>query len=245
MINIAICDDDKQQIFNLKKNIVDIFKKLDKDVNIKVFNDGNKLINFYLSKENYFDIVFLDIIMPETNGVEVAKKIRAYDAFVNIVMVTVSNQYLLDGYDFNAYAYILKPYEYEEIEKVTTKLISKINCEKEKNICITNKNNIYKLKITKIMYLESILRKVKIKCSEKNEYELYTKLDELEEKLEKSDFIRCHRSFLVNMNYIASIENNELILLNGEHIPISKKYINKVKSLFIDFIDDTLNGMCV
>lgn len=239
MINVAICDDDIEQINTLKKTIVNIFNKLDKDVNIKVFNDGKELINFYLTKQNYFDIVFLDIIMTESNGIDVARKIRKYDTFVNIVMVTTSDEYILDGYDFNAYAYILKPYQYEKIEKVTTKLIDKLSGEKEKSICITNKNNIYKVKITKIIYLESILRKVKIKCKDDN-YEIYIKLDELEPQLEKNNFIRCHRSYLVNMNYIASIEKNDLILTNGDRIPISKKHISKVKSSFINFIENSL-----
>lgn len=244
-MKIIICDDNIEHIEKLYRIVFNFLKEKYIYFEIKAFDNGEKLLNYYLDNEENIDIIFLDIIMDSISGIECAKIIRKNDKKVKIIMVTSSRDYLLDGYEVDANGYILKPYSDLIIRKILSKKINEIDMENRDVVFIKSKQNIYKVSLEKVIFFESILRKIKIKYRDNSTIEYYDKLDSIEERLNKKNFIRVHRSYLVNANYIECIEKKSLKLITGEIIPISRPYINHVREKFMEYMEPLLNNINV
>lgn len=236
MIKIGLCDDTYLYIEQLSKilNDISISKKIDTE--ITTFNSGKDLVNFCELHKNYFDILFLDVLMDEINGIDTAKLIRKLSSNVYILFVTVSKEYALDSYSVNAYSYILKPFAYDSIESKFLELCNKVHLDKKNIIYVKSKQDIYTINLNKVVYFESNLRKITANMNNKDTLTFYNKMSSLEENINSSVFIRCHRSFLVNLAYIKNIIGSELVTIDNKTLPISKKYLNSTKEAFTNYI---------
>lgn len=232
MIKVAICDD---EIFYLDTYLKMINRMKTKySIEVHRFNSGEDLINYMVINEIQFDLVFLDIIMGELNGIETAKKIKQINETTEIVFLTSSKEYALDGYEIRAFNYIIKNSQNVE-ERIYAAI--KYTCAKSNDyILINNKSSIEKIEINKIIYIESNKRKIKIKTID-SEYEMYEKLDNVYEKIKKFGFMKSHRSYIINMHYIKKIEVKDITTTMGDIIPISRGKVDEVKNNFINYLE--------
>lgn len=234
MINIAICDDEKiflEQVFEIVSNLL---KENEIKFEIDSFISGEDLLKEIESGNIRYDIIFLDIIMANGDGIEVGKKIKEIDENIYIVYISSSKEFLLDGYDVGAFNYILKPIDENRLKSQIFKLLEKIR-KNEEVLEINKAGIIIKLKIEDIKYCEVKNRIITIFYKEEI-IEYYDTIRELEKNLIGYSFIRPHRSYLVNPRYIFKIQQNDLVLDNGESIPISRLKIKKVKEEFKKYI---------
>ncbi|MEA1975206.1 MAG: LytTR family DNA-binding domain-containing protein [Bacillota bacterium] len=211
MINCIIIDDEKhariELIYHLNK-----FKKLSV---IADFSNEIDAINFI--KKNTVDLVFLDITMITSNGIDTAQKIKSLDLnkIPYIVFVTAYDEYAARAFDLEAIDYILKPINEKRFDKCINKVLhifEKNNLKKDyfnttnnKDIISLSKNNIvYPIKknLIKLVYIEN--RTLIIETT-KGKFIVTTSLNEFEENLSSNIFFRVHRSFLININYIEEI----------------------------------------
>ncbi|MGL5346262.1 MAG: LytR/AlgR family response regulator transcription factor [Peptostreptococcaceae bacterium] len=235
MIKIGLCDDNNLHLNELYQILNSISKDKNISVEILKFNSGEDLINFNKKRNNYFDIIFLDVLMNGINGIDTAKYLNLMSPDSYIVFVTVSKEYALDSYDVNAYSYILKPFNYIKLETIFLNLINNIINNKKNIIYVKNNQDIYSLNLNNIIYFESSLRKLTA-YSLNNEITFYEKLSVLENKLTCRNFIRCHRSYLVNIKYIKNIVSSDIVTTTGHTIPISKKYLKSIRNNFLEYI---------
>lgn len=188
---------------------------------IQCFNRAENLLSAV--RKQPFELLFLDILMNGMDGMELAKVLReeGYDGI--IVFVTSSPEYAMAGYEVEAAQYLLKPVEEKKIEEIVTKLLARY--QEPKSLTLTGSGGrIQKIKIDEIQYLEVYHRTLIFYCND-GKIEWTGTLDGIEESL-PDYFYRCHRSYLVNMNYVSGIVRYEYMLTNGERVPVAK---NKYK----------------
>jgi len=218
MISIAICDDSIKMVNSLDESIKEYAGNTDKKIRTFLFTDGVEMLENYSGK---FDIIFLDIKMPQMNGIEVAKKIREKDANVIIIFLTSLVQYALDGYKVNASNYLVKPITKKRLESELEWWIRKIEQKDEPYICFHNDKGNYKVLLKDISYIETYNRNLLIHTGQQNVV-CYWKMKDMEDKVASYGFARNHSSFIVNLFYVENIEKNDVKLSTGERLPISK-----------------------
>lgn len=236
MINIAICEDEIE-IQNLLENYVnDILKNISIEYEIQKYNSGEELIE---DKSKNIDILLLDIQMGKINGMDTARKLRSEGNKMEIIFITSLVDYIKEGYEVRAYRYLLKPIDLEEIKEHMITLINEIKINKYNYILIKNKSNTYKIHLKDIKYIEVHKRYVLIHTIKKD-IELTYSLAKLEKELNLDKFVRCHKSFIVNLEYVENIKQNVAILEDDEEIPVSKHRYKNVRLKFLNFIGDNI-----
>lgn len=232
MLNIAICDDEKYICDFLKKSVLDCLAKADIEGSVTVFDDGQPLVDLYKEEKANFDLILLDITMKKCDGMTAAKKIRAVDNKVMIVFVTASAEYVFSGYEVRAFRYILKPELLHGFTGVFRECLNELTKSDEERFTFQKSSETVSIPLRDILYFESDKRIITVKCHGEA-YSFYEKLDSIEEQLKKQDFVRCHQSFLVNAKKITSVRINDLTLLNGEILPISKRRAKETNEAFL------------
>ncbi|BDR83364.1 response regulator, virR [Clostridium tetani] len=231
MYNIAICEDNSIH----SNEIVNLFNQYSINENIKfnidMFSTGKQLL---IHGYNDYDVIILDIQMNEINGIEVAKIIRKTNNYVKIVFITALEKYWPEGYNVNAFRYILKPINEDIFYNEIKNLITDIN-KRKIFIPVENNGNIKKILISSIKYLEISNRKVIIHTDSGNYISTY-KLKYWNEKLSSFSFANPHSSFLVNMNYVMEMDREKVTLLDGEYIYFSQRKFKNFKEKFIEFL---------
>jgi len=217
-MRIAVCDDEKICRDEIIKNITP-YKNSYSEMEITEFSCGENLIEAYESG-NQFDIIFLDIQMKNFDGVETAKKIRETDRNALIIFITSHTKFVPDTFRVNAFQYLTKPVKKEDIITDFERAVEKYKIDNSKHI-IKWKDKTYTFEIKDIYYIESYYRHLFI-CNGENKFESFGKLSDIENKFNNYSFVRCHRNIMVNMSYIESIGQGEILLKNKEEIPISK-----------------------
>lgn len=185
-----------------------------------------------LVKERKIDVIFLDIQMPELNGLELS---RMLSERTKVIFTTAFEQYALEGFRVDALDYLLKPISYPEFLKAANKALqwyemsgSKESGEKEPgSIFVKADYKLVRIDLVKILYIEGLKDYVKIYVEGDTQPVLsLMSLKSLEELLPSSDFIRVHRSFIVRLDKVKVIERNRIVF-GKEYIPISDSYRDK------------------
>jgi len=202
------------------------------------FDNGLDALTYL--KRNKTDILFMDIQMDDLSGVQV---IELLDIKPEIILTTAYEQYALKGYELDVSDYLLKPYSFERFLKAVNKSLkiieekqaSPVNILKEHEgnhdyIFVKTEYRIQKIFTTKILYVEGMKDYLKIVTSEEGIMTLMNFASILE-LLPASDFIRVHKSYIVALNKIESIERDRIII-NKNHIPIGETY----RSAFFNII---------
>lgn len=235
MIKIAICDDDNYHLKNTANMILDIAKKNNIVVDIKTFDSSKSLMNLLYDNFDLFDIFFLDIVMDYINGIDLGKFIRKNNNLCEIILTTTSKEYMLDGYDINASNYLLKPLSEDKLERQFLKSAYIINKNSDNSIVIKSGANFKKIPLSNIIFFESKLRKVLITTLTESNINFYEKLEFINEKVSSKNFVRCHKSYIVNLHHIKEIEGNSVITTNDMVIPISRSYLKSTKESFMNY----------
>lgn len=235
MIKIAICDDEKYYLNLLENMVKAILEKFKVKAHIFKFSSSSEFLEFQKNSFLAFDLILLDILMDGLNGIDLAKKIRQLDSETKILFISTSKDYILDGYDVHAYNYLLKPISYFKLENILLEFIHSFNNSKDNFFTVRNKQSILKINLDNIIFFESKLRKINILSSNALDISFYDKLDNIEKNLPSKSFVRCHKSYLVNLNYIKKIENSKIITLNNVIIPISRSYLKNTKDIFFEY----------
>ncbi len=227
---IGICDDEPRVRDTLREPVADYGKRRDVPFNMFCFASGEELLSA-IGKGQEFDLLFLDIYMDAINGISVAEKIREAGKKCAIVFATNSRDHAIESYGIRAIHYLLKPLTPEGVDQALDRAIESRTERKETIVTVNNRQGIYKIPVSDIMYAESNLRVVSIYAREQGCIEYYDKLDNFERLCGDPRFFRCHKSFLVNLDYVQSIEETRFLLKTGAEIRISIR-LSEAKSVF-------------
>ena len=236
MLQIAVCDDNIDELSNMVQ-LINLYRS-SKHLNCEyaVFPNGFDLIST-LEKGKLFDIYCLDIIMPGFSGIDVAKVIRVFDKTAPILFFTSSPEFALDSYSVKAINYVLKPLTKEKLFFIFDDVIDQIKAEKEEDSIIVKSNEgIQKILIANLVFVEVIGRNVLyhllsgkvIECTEA----FSSVCDTL---LKYKRFIKTHRSYIVNMQYVDTIDNHKVTLQTLSSIPVAQGKAKEMKEQYLDY----------
>ncbi len=221
MIKIAVVEDGQNYYEAILKNIREYEKDNHEEIEVEYFTDGLYFLEAYNGK---FDIILLDIEMKLTNGMDVAKKLRAMGDNSPIIFITNMAQYAVSGYEVNAMGFIVKPISYYQFSACLTKAIEFIKRRTTKYLTITLKDGVIKIYLNDIAYVEVIKHSILFHTAEKI-IETRGTMYEIAEKLQENNFALCDRSFLVNLKYVTEVSQNTVSVRVGnrkDSLPISR-----------------------
>jgi len=183
------------------------------------------------------DIIYLDILMDGLNGVNTAKKLRELGCNAEIIFLTSSDDYVFDSFDVSPVYYLLKNETSEtKFEQVFLRAVHLSDSKAtQKFICKSGAlRKIIPIKeISHFVIWKGI---VTIHYGKNEKFEYWITMEELEEQLRGKNFVRTHRSYIVNLQYIAEFQRRTIILKTGETIPVGVTYEEKVKNTFLDYM---------
>lgn len=219
MIEIAIVEDDQQEqqrlLFYLKRYAEEHQQSF-------LFSLFNNAFDFLEAKKS-FDIVFMDIMMPNMTGMEAAEKLRAHNSRTVIIFVTTMVQFAIKSYEVDALDYIVKPVSYERLTMKLQKAIRVFESNEGGTIMVTDPRGTFKLATNDILYVEVSGHKLLFHTFQDTCTE-YGSLSELETLLSAYGFMRCNACYLVNPQHIKQVNTKNLlvILANGDQLKISQ-----------------------
>jgi len=236
MLQIAVCDDSIDELSNIAQ-LINLYRT-SKNFNCEyaVFPNGFELVSA-LEKGKRFDIYCLDIIMPGFMGIDVAQEIRRFDKTAPILFFTSSPEYALESYSVKAVNYVLKPISKEKFFFTFDELLEQIEVEKDEDAIIVKSNEgIQKILISNLVFAEVIGRNVLyhlrsgkvITCTEP----FSSACDTL---LKYGCFIKPHRSYIVNMQYVDTIENHQMTLRTLSSVPIAQGKTKEIKRQYLNY----------
>lgn len=231
-INIAICDDEKVQVELLERYVINWAKENNIKVEIELFYNAESF-DFAWSMDKKYNILLLDIEMPGKNGIELAKRIRKIDSLINLIFITAISDYISEGYDVEAINYLIKPIKETKLYECLDRAIEKIPIE-EKTILIDLDGETIRLMEKDILFIESFSHSIDIHTV-KETYRVRKNIGTMEEELEKNNFIRCHRSYIVNLKHIKRIGKADIALDNDALIPVSRRQYSTTNMAFIKY----------
>lgn len=217
MVSIGMCDDDEAELANLGALALAYARRRGVRFDIARFRSGEDLLAA-IEKGATFDIVFLDVYMGITNGVEVARELREFDPECIIVFATNSREHAIDGYGVRALQYLLKPLGERNVSMALDEALESLAGAEERFIRLANKGGLYKVALGEIVYAESDARVVTVHRRGRDDLSFYMRLDELERLCDDGRFLRCHKSFLVNLDYVHAVSGRGLLLETGEEV---------------------------
>lgn len=220
MLKIGICEDDEKTTEQLRDLVGKVFFSYT-DMEIECFSDGEEIVDLIKQGTFHMDLLFLDIHMKHLDGMQTAEFIRRNRVDVDIIFVTVSKEHVFEGYNYKAFAYCLKPINEQNLTRDLVRYIGeREDCPDCLNISMKGREQ--KISLNKVLYFESEKRKI-IAHMLTEEITFYAKMDEVEELVSGKDFIRCHKSYMVNRNMIDTVKRTEIIV-QGIAVPMSRKY---------------------
>jgi DNA-binding LytR/AlgR family response regulator len=230
-MTILICDDSNEDALQLKK----IVEELSPGAHPVVFNTGRETLD-YISSGKTPELCFLDIIMPEMDGVSLAQNMRKNGYKGHIVFLTASNDYAAQAFDVKAFSYLLKPLETKKVADLLYGFESARKTADTGGIPVKTKKLSMFLFFKDISHAEVIKRKVCYRLINGDNIEVNAKLGDITPLLlTDRRFAQCHNSFVVNMDDVFKIQGNNVIMKRGENISISRTYAG-FKNRYINYV---------
>ena len=231
-LGLCICDDDELIVRFLKRILSSYFKERKLVCDISTYHNGLSLLHDFKDGCTYPDVLFMDIMLGDSNGVDICKEMRKGGYTGTIIFLTGSDEYAVDGYEVDARGYILKPYEAKHIYDTLDRIIRNSGA-----VAYTIKiyNQIIRIPIADILYIESQNTKCVIHCIDNVTYTIYKKLGDVEKELSGNGFLRSQRSYLVNMSAIISAKSS-FVLKNGESVPIRTKNSKEIRDTYMEYL---------
>ena len=230
-MKVAFVDNNRQDMDNLTSSITKYSNESFDITSYDTYSNGESFLSeFYANK---YDIVFLDIFMDTLSGVDVAFEIRKSDQNVKIVFCTTSNEFATESYQVDAFYYLVKPFSDRSIKQLIHKL-SSLDFELSQFIRISDNIKIYP---RNIIYTEYENHKIIIHQKDGNNLCIRMPQHQWEELIcNYSYIVNCFKGIIVNLYEVESKTYNSFSMSNGETLPISRRNIKEMNTIYSDFL---------
>ena len=236
MVRIVICDDNQPFMEALRTEIRTILNKNNVEAVIYTFDNAEAIPEHLLTTS---DVFFLDIDFSGKSytGIDIARKIRQVRQDSVLIFVTNFIEYAPEGYEVQAFRYLLKRDIHNKLEQCLLQTLEKLYTEQE-NIQINISGEILTLPLIDILYIESqghlaITHVTRKGNQAEKTYRFYSSLTSLEQQLSSQGFLRTHKSYLVNMRRIQKYQCSEVLLDNGTRLKVSEKNYAEQKKQYL------------
>ena len=234
MLKIAVCDDSRELLEKVEKDLHEYESVRSTPVTVHTYTNAVDLLDG-LKKTDY-DILILDIIMPGFTGMQAAHEIRKFNEEIKIIFLTSSKEFAIESYSVGAYYYLLKPVLKEKLFSVLDKVVSEIASKQESCVIYTHMG-IVNIPFAKIECLEVYNKHLVFHLSDGSTKETRGALTDYENVfLERKEFLKIHRSYILNMDYIHSIEAGEITTYSGKIFPVSRLLAKDIKEHYMNYM---------
>lgn len=235
-LNIAICDDNKDDIELLKNHIMQYNIETENNIITSSFSSSNEFINS--CNTHIYNVVLLDIEMPEINGMDLAKQLRTKSDDVFIIFTTSYPEYMHESFEVQPFQYLIKPINYKSICTLLENVIKKITRSTKNVVIVDTEGEKQFIPLDDILYISSIKGKKIYIRYQLTTAELITKgtLVDIESFLNDKGFISPSRGYIVNLRHIRSINSEYILLKNGFKTPISRRRLKVLQQIYAKYI---------
>lgn len=223
-MHIALCDDSSAD----RREIRTLLNELKPRAQIAEFESAEALLAAHRSGKP-FDLVFMDILLDGMDGMDAAARLREVDERLSLVFLTMSRDYAVESYQVSALSYLVKPLRAEALAAVLERFDA---VWRPRSIFINDRF----FTMDDIVSAESRNKHVTFSFRDGTSAEITAKLGEVERQLHGSNFLRCHRSFIINMDHVARISDKCFITMTGGTILIRQKQYATLKKTYYDYI---------
>ena len=218
MITLAICDDEPSMARELAGRLAGYMKeKSVTGYSVSSFSNGRAL----LERAGGFDVIFLDIQMEDPDGMETARLLRRRGDHALLIFVTVLKECVFDSFQVEAFDYLLKPLDSARFHQTMDRVLRSLEQRTAEDLVIQRGTGCEVVLLSDIVYCEVLGRKIYLHKNDGTVSGYYGKLEDLERRVD-GRFFKCHRSYLVNLDYVRGCQNGQVLLSQGERIPASR-----------------------
>ena len=234
MYQAVIVDDEEDVLQSTKAMLAEQFNKENTAVAFDFFTKGEDFLSMF--EENFhYDIIFLDIEMPGIDGISLCRRIRQISKDSLVIFISNKEELVFQTFEVQPFRFIRKSELTDLCPSLVDSIIKELKRRSPQTFTITESGgDVFSFDARNILYVEAQRKECKIVTARKST-SIKMKFMDLEEVLKRYHFIRIHRSFLVNMDYIFRITKTSVILTNDEELPISRGSSNDLKQVFITY----------
>lgn len=232
-LSICICEDTDIYLALLEGMLESYLSSRFYDYKIDKYEVGGTLLADYQEGYIHPDLVFMDILLPDTNGIDNCRKLREMGYTGDIIFITGSQDHAVEAFDVDARGYIVKPFNLLQISETLDRILRYASI---RTLVIKSKRSVSRVPLPEILYVESQRMLCRVHCAGGVIYTVYKKLSEIEQEINDRMFLRCHQSYLVNMNEIVSVQHGVFILKTGDTVPIRRNGMKEIRQKYNEYI---------
>lgn len=239
-MHIGICDDDINIINELERYLIRVNSQNDKkqDIVVEKFSNAFAVLDYIENSNETLDVIFLDIVYGSENGISIGEKIQERQKNIKIVFITGYINYVEDIFNIVPFAILIKPFTFDKVSWIWNKVVSAIEAGRTQYVMLKTKDGIYSIDIKDIIYIESRGRYLRISVEEQLErLELTVRMtmNDIEEKLNDL-FVKCHRSYFINIMKIRKISKYEVVLSDKSIVPVSRPNYKMIYDRYMEVL---------
>lgn len=224
MLHIAVCDDEQIIMEQLKK-LLETYRP---DCMVTMYRSGEGLLDAF----DQYDLIFLDIEMPQTNGMELAAKLRELQYDGEVIFLTSYTDYMQDAFKVRAFRYLQKPVREDQLEEA----LCAAEEELQQQYLVLTGEKVFRIRIRDILYLEAVHNETYI-VTKTGELVVRSSMREIYEMLDPAEFTQTHKSYVVALRAIRYVGNQEVVLQELQpRIPLSRRRQQEVRKAFMEYI---------
>lgn len=235
MYHIVICDDEKEILDDILKKIHNCFDENDISARYKGFDDSRKLMECIQSEK--IDVLFLDIDMPYHNGMDIAGYINEHGLKTILIFITSHDALVYQTFAYRPFGFIRKTHIDQEIDELVMRVQREL-LENKRELVIRKGQELTRLLIKDIIYIEAEKNYLMIRtCDEM--IRIRETITNVLNELQGKGFIRCHKGYLVNADYIEKLRNSEVLLKAGNEsivLPVGRSYEKEVRKKILKML---------
>ena len=226
--SVLICDDLPEERANVTRMLRRYELTHEVELELETASDGTELLDMW--RPGRWDVVFLDIYMPQLDGVEAARRLRKVDDRCEIVFATTSRSHGMEGYEVHALDYLTKPYTQQDVDGAMDWFL-RTRAEKRPELIVRTIEGEERIRLEEIRYIESRGHTCDIHAADRT-ISVRRSIDELSAGLDGA-FFRCHKSFVLNLAHVAGLDKNRFLMDDGGSVPISAANLTESKSALL------------
>ena len=228
-MKLAICDDNKNQLHSIAQMLERYVTPEGEKVRYDLYGNALDLVSS-LSSGRY-DALLMDILMPGLNGIEAARDIRQINEDIPILFLTSRPEFAVDSYRVHAFDYLMKPVDEAELLK---EFVSHM-------LTIQNAKELHVISLSQLEYVEINNRTLLFHLIDGETKALRGKLSDYEENLlSQPNFLKIHRSYVINMDHMKSLNKNSFETMTGKEIPISRNLLTEVHTQYVNYLHSAI-----
>ena len=228
-MRIAICDDEKHIREQIHIKIVDYFFRNNIACEIAEFASGSE----FVSVNEKYDLVFMDYLFENGNGIDFIKQIRQNNSNLLIIFLTVYSEYAIEAIRLDTFRYLVKPVPDDMLTEALDSFVKLY--QSTRKIIVPTSGKTYYFNADDVMYIESD-KKYTLVRTVSGQYRSGKSISDFYAEINNSHFFRSHRSYILNMKYISSIEKKTVILSNGEKVICSAKNYDEFIKNYMSYL---------